>query len=125
MLIAVILFTHFVIMGSVSNLYSIQNYDGNEHTVSVEILNSNHRTIMADTYTVGPHEGSSPRERPFLYKLPFTEEKFTFNITVDNNTTESQTLKVPHYYDAFVTIYIFYPEDENTIPILVECVVQE
>jgi hypothetical protein len=45
LLIALILFTHFVIMGSVSNLYSIQNYDGNEHTASVEVLNSNHRTI--------------------------------------------------------------------------------
>jgi hypothetical protein len=80
---------------------------------------------LTDTYTVGPHVSSIPRERPFLYQLPFTEKQFTFNITVDNNTTESHTLKVPHYYGAFVTIYIFYTDDGNTIPILVECLVQE
>jgi hypothetical protein len=109
----------FIFMGSPLPLFSINNNDNIEHTVAIEILNSNNKSLVNQTYELTPKaEISEPKSILMLLKLSIPSEnleEYTFRITLDNKVTDTHktmlstwnTVEVKLYwYDAETPLYI-------------------
>ncbi|WP_407282031.1 hypothetical protein V7O61_09280 [Methanolobus sp. WCC1] len=104
--------------GQIDPLYSVHNFDANEHIVTVEVLNSRDKSIMEETYTLEYMEYAR-EERPFLSTLPLSSNKFTFNVTLDGENMGLYPIEVE--LQNTMGVVALYDEDEtgNVTPVSV------
>ncbi|SFM59347.1 hypothetical protein [Methanolobus profundi] len=104
--------------GQIAPLYSVHNSDANEHTVTVEVLNSHNKSIIEETYTLNYTEYAR-EERPFLSTMPLSSNKFTFNVTLDGENMGSYPIEVELQNTmGVVALYDDYPTG-NVTPVSV------
>lgn len=80
---------------------AVHNHDIIEHEVSVEVFNSDNKSIMQEFFKLAP-ESYIVSQRPLRMSLPLTEGEYQFMVTVDNETTKTALLEVSHPYDKVV-----------------------
>lgn len=108
-------------MGPASPFFIVQNHDDNEHIVSIEVLNSGDKAIITETYVLEPKSDVS-QKRSFWLRLPLSKGDFTFNVTMDNETTELYRVEVPHPH-AMIDVGLYYQDyTGNMTPINVQVV---
>lgn len=102
------------------SLFEISNYDDVNHTVSVEIFNSENNSIFLESFDVKPDELFSfergldwcPRNR--FWWLSWEEVPYTFHIMLDNTyNTSHYTVLIPTK-SVWISIYL---DDENPLEV--------
>jgi energy-coupling factor transporter transmembrane protein EcfT len=94
------LFPIMLIGGPPTSLYYIHNFDTENHTLTISILDSTNKTILYQSYNVQPDMHISYNRGfgwyPTVTWTPFTwaEGKYTFYAVLDGNITASHTTNV-------------------------------
>ncbi|WP_407282335.1 hypothetical protein V7O61_06735 [Methanolobus sp. WCC1] len=123
-LILFILYMPFLFMGPESPLFVIQNHDTTNHSVAIEILNSDNNSLMKETYKLETNSDVF-QKRPFLLSLPLSKDEFTFNIAVDDTNMGSYLVEIPHPH-TMVDIQLYFEDyTGNITPVSVEVVAVE
>lgn len=90
----------FMLIGPPTPLYYIYNFDTENHTLTISVIDSNKKTILFRSYNVQPDKGISFDRGfgwyPTMTWTPFTwaEGKYTFIAVLDGNITASHTTNV-------------------------------
>lgn len=114
----------FIFSGPASPFFVVQNHDVNNHTVSIDVLDSRNTSTISDTYELGP-KSDIFRKRPLGLRLPLSKGEFVFNVNVDNKTMGTYNVEVPHPH-TMVSIGLYYEDHTgNVTPITVEVVAVE
>ncbi len=97
--------------------FEVVNHDSGSHEVTVEILDSNNRSVLKETYTPGPNEKVS-EEKPFSLRNSIEMKEYTFRITLDNGTVKEE---VPVSLHRWSTVFIHVYQDSES-PILIDMI---
>jgi hypothetical protein len=110
-----------LLVGLPGPLYSAYNFDTENHTLTISVLDSTNKTILFQSYNIQPDK-SIKYDRVFgLYPTitwtPFTwsEGKYTFIAVLDSNYTASVTRNI-HMYE---TISIHIQFEDTPLEILI------
>ncbi|WP_256621766.1 hypothetical protein [Methanolobus chelungpuianus] len=92
MLVLLYIVFPFVLVGSPTSFFTIWNRDVVSHEVTIQIFDSNDRSLLREQYTVEPDESIS-KEKPFsmIFKALFkgTLDDYVVVATLDNNSSTS------------------------------------
>jgi len=100
----------FMLIGPPCSLYSIYNFDTENHTLTISVNDSTNKTILFQSYNVQPDMYISYNRGfgwyPIVTLTPFTwvEGKYTFYVVVDGNITASHTTNVQYTQTIWITI---------------------
>jgi hypothetical protein len=90
----------FMLMGPPTSLYGAHNFDTQNHTLIISVIDSNNKTILFQSYNI-QSDTSIEYNRgfgwyPTITLTPFTwaEGKYTFIAVLDGNITASHTTNV-------------------------------
>ena len=90
----------FMLIGPPCSLYSIYNFDTENHTIKVSVNDFTNKTILVQTYNIQPDTDISYERGfgwyPTITLIPFTwsEGNYTFYAVLDGNFTASHTTNV-------------------------------
>ncbi|MEL4304897.1 hypothetical protein [Methanococcoides sp. LMO-2] len=121
LLILFILLIPFIFTGPASSFFVVHNHDVNDHTVVIDVFDSHNRSIVTETYELGPKSDIS-QKRPLRLSLPFSKGEFNFKVTVDDKIIGIYPVKIPDPY-TMVNIRLYYEDyTGNMTPVSLEVV---
>jgi ABC-type dipeptide/oligopeptide/nickel transport system permease component len=102
-------------------LFYIENEDGVSHDVRVEIFDENNVSVFNNTYLLGANN-STRFEKEVSWNFPFPSKivtwydgKYTFNFTVDNNSSNEITRDINQYMSVTAIIKPSSNEDDEIV----------
>lgn len=113
-LISFLMTVPFLLVGPPVSLYSIQNGDSINHTISIEIISLNKIPIHKNEYHLTPmEEVVKDKSMLSLLYLPLIGDKCTIKTTLDSNPSEIREVtlgiwEMPHLSIVNSTINIAY-----------------
>jgi len=101
----------FLIGGpALDNLFELKNHDAGTHKVTVEILDSDNKSVFKETYKLRPDESISGT-KPFSLKNSLESKEYTFKIVLDNGVAEEKTsISLHRWSTATIDIYWDYQD---------------
>ncbi len=109
-LLAVLFITlPYVFMGPPGPLFSISNNDVNKHSVAVELINSDNKSMFKQTYELAPKTQISQSKPLWLLLLlsipPGNTNECTFKVTLDNNVVDTYQIGLQAWVMADIILY--------------------
>ena len=121
LLILLILLTPFIFAVPASSFFVVHNHDISDHTVVIDVFDPHNRSIITETYELGP-ESDISQKRPFRLSLPFSKGEFNFKVTVDGKDMGIYPVEIPDPY-TMVNIRLYYEDyTGNMTPLSLEVV---
>ena len=121
LLILLILLIPFIFTGPASSFFVVHNHDVSDHAVVIDVFDTHNRSIITETYELGP-ESDISQKRPFRLSLPFSKGEFNFKVTVDDKIIGIYHVEIPDPY-TMVNIRLYYEDyTGNMTPVSLEVV---
>jgi hypothetical protein len=120
----VIIFLPILMIGQPLSLFSINNTDDSmNHTLTVEIFDSDNSSLFKKTYFLEPKERVEYNRSFGIYPtfswsfITWSDGIYTFKFTLDNDTIETHTTDLCQYKSVCVFLYDKIWRTNETIPI--------
>jgi ABC-type dipeptide/oligopeptide/nickel transport system permease component len=114
-------FTPFIIVGPPCPVYYIGNEDVIPHNITVEIFDEKNISVFSKYYTI-ESDSNIRFDRELQYNFPFPSKivtwydgKYTFNFTVDNNSSNEITRDINQYMSVTAIIKPSSNEDDEIV----------
>lgn len=96
----------FLLAGpALDNFFELKNYDAGTHEASVEILDSDNKSVFKETYKLRPDESVS-RTKPFSLRNSLESREYTLRVVLDNGVAEENTsVSLDRWSTATIDVY--------------------
>lgn len=91
---------------ALDNFFELKNHDAGTHEVSVEILDSDNKSVFKETYKLRPDESVS-KTKPFILRYSLEPKEYTFKVILDNGVAEEEASVYLHRLST-VTIDLYW-----------------
>lgn len=95
---------------ALDNFFELKNHDAGTHEVSVEILDSDNKSVFKETYKLRPDESIS-ETKPFNLRNSLESREYTLRVGLDNGVAkEKVSMSLDRHSTATIDIYWDYQD---------------
>jgi hypothetical protein len=97
----------YIFMGPPTSLFSVYNGDGTSHIVTIEIIDSNNKSIFENTYKLSPQEKITESKGLWLLfnmSLPLNKDNYIIKTTLNNNVSKETSMSLNPWTTLFISI---------------------
>ncbi|AKJ40353.1 hypothetical protein [Methanosarcina barkeri] len=97
----------YIFMGPPTSFFSVYDGDETSHIVTIEIIDSNNKSIFENTYELSPQEKITESKGLWLLfkmSLPLHKENYTIKTTLENNVSKETSMSLNPWTALFISI---------------------
>lgn len=97
----------YLFIGPPASFFSVYNGDETDHIVTIEIIDSNNKSIFENTYKLSSHEKvieSKGLWLLFKMSLPFNKDNYTIKTNLENNVSKEINMSLNPWTTLFISI---------------------
>ncbi|MGA9187793.1 MAG: hypothetical protein WB014_04325 [Methanosarcina sp.] len=97
----------YLFMGPPTSFFSVENGEETNHTVFIEIVDSDNKPIFKESYKLSPHEKvTESKSLWLLFKMsfPLNKNNYTVKVTLENNTSKEMNMSLNSWTSLIILV---------------------
>lgn len=97
----------YLFMGPPTSFFSVENGEETNHTVFIEIVDSDNKPIFKESYKLSPHEKvTESKSLWLLFKMsfPLNKNNYTVKATLENNTSKEMNMSLNSWTSLIILV---------------------
>ena len=97
----------YLFIGPPTSFISVENGDETNHTVFIEIVDSDNKPIFKESYKLSPHEKvTESKSLWLLFKMsfPLNKNNYTVKATLENNTSKEMNMSLNPWTSLIILV---------------------